>query len=230
MKKILNLWSWSWQNIPLLLWKWELYCVEISSTAIEVSRKRFPQCKYFCVSWEDMNFSDNMFDEIYAYDVLEHVTDIDLVMNNIYSTLKDDWFLYVEVPYDKSEYMLLKVNPEYHKQIGHNRVFVYKDLQNTFQRYWFMLSNIKKERGIVNLYLRLIFKLWINITDEMCNVSWKLKIVERCIMACCIWFDIRIFNTWLKYIPLWIITLPIGRVISQIYPKTISFKAYKIIT
>ena len=80
-----------------------------------------------------MDFPDNYFDEIYAFDVLEHVTDIDITMKNIHTILKPDGFLYVEVPYDRSEVMLLKVNPEYHRQIGHNRIFSYKDLTQTFQ-------------------------------------------------------------------------------------------------
>ena len=156
-----------------------------------------------------MDFPDNYFDEIYAFDVLEHVTDIDITMKNIHTILKPDGFLYVEVPYDRSEVMLLKVNPEYHRQIGHNRIFSYKDLVQTFQSYGFQISNIQKERGIVNLYLRLIFSLGINITDEMCTVTGKYYIIERIIAGCCIWFDKNIFNTWLKYIPIRIITLPI---------------------
>jgi len=72
-----------------------------------------------------MKFDNNYFDEIYCFDVLEHVDDLDLVMSNVYNCLKDDGVFYVEVPYQKSEELLIKINPKYFEQIGHKRVFEY---------------------------------------------------------------------------------------------------------
>lgn len=222
-KKILNLGSWSWQNIPILLKRSkDITNVDISKKSLEACQNKFPKLKYTLSRCEDLDFSAESFDEIHAYDVLEHVTDLDKTMTNIHNFLKPWGKLFIEVPYEKSEKMLLKINPDYFSQIWHKRIFTFQNIRKTFEDYWFQVLSIKKERWIANLYLFLIFKLWINITDEMCNVSGKLRIVERMIMWFCIWFDKNILNTRLKYIPIYIITLPIWWVISQIYPKTIS--------
>jgi len=84
---------------------------------------------------EDLGFENDFFDEIYCFDVLEHVENLDLVMKTIKSLLKNEGLLYVEVPYDASEKMLLRVNPNYHREIGHVRIFEFKTIRKTFENY-----------------------------------------------------------------------------------------------
>lgn len=226
-KKILNLGCWIWSNIPSIINRWEIYNVDIDSSSIETAQKKFPKCKYIVSSAEDIDFSVKFFDEIYCFDVLEHVTDLEKTMGNIHKILKDDWFVYVEIPYEKSEKILSKTNPNYLKQIGHQRIFSYKNLEKTFWDYGFNIVSQKKSRGIAHIYLYILFKLWIDISNQQWQIKWSKKIFERLLMALTIRFDKNIFNTYLKYIPIWIITLPIWTVISQIFPKTIILKLKK---
>ncbi len=226
-KKILNLWCGTWSNIPELINRWELICVDIDEENIIASKRKFPEAKYICSSWEEMIFDKKWFDEIYCFDVLEHVSDLDLVMQKIMNYLKDDGLLYIEIPYDKSEKILLKINPKYFNQIGHKRVFQFSELEKTFNEYGFNITYKAKSRGIAHIYLVLLFLLKIDITDQTCKIDPKKRLIERLIMWITIWFDKNILNTYLKYIPLWILTLPVWYVLSQIFPKTIILKLSK---
>lgn len=221
MKQILNLWCGKGQNIPHILQKGHITNVDIEQQFIDMAKKKFPQCDYLCCPAENLNFPDEYFDEIYAFDVLEHVKDLDIVMNKLHKLLKKDWLLYVEVPYDKSELALLKINPDYHNQIGHERIFYVENIHDTFWKYWFQVDTLQKQRWIAHIYLWILFKLNIPICDQMCTIQGKHKIIERLLFMVEIWFDEHLFHTWLKYIPVWIITIPVGKVISMIFPKTI---------
>lgn len=119
MKKILNLGCGKGQNIPSLEKRGELFCVDISEESVNIAKSKFPKHNYFVNTAENIKFESDFFDEIHCYDVLEHVQDLDKVMNNIFFWLKKDGKLFVEVPYDKSEEMLIKINPNYFKEIGH---------------------------------------------------------------------------------------------------------------
>jgi len=220
MKKILNLWCGKWQNVPQLLSKWVVYNVDIDQKSVDSCLKKYPNTVCICLPAEDLDFSDWYFDEIYAFDILEHVYDIDSVMKKVFDMLNPDWLLYVEVPNDVSENMLLKVNPSYHKEIWHVRIFDYDSIDETFLSYWFKILKKDKSRWIVNLYLWACFKSWIHITDQMCTMTWPKRYLERLYFAISIRFDKNLFNTWLKWIPIWIFTMPIWRILSELYPKT----------
>ncbi len=227
MKKILNLGCGTWQNIPALLWKGEIYCADMNSKSIEILHKRFPETINQIWMAETLNYQQWFFDEIYAFDILEHVQDIDLVLKNINNWLKVGGTLYIEVPYDKSEIFLTRLNPEYPEQIWHMRIFSKKSIVSLLEQNSFNIKKIWYSRWIVNIYLGLLFFFKIPLSDQMSTVSWKGKLFERIIAAICIWFDKNIFNTFLKWIPLWIVTLPIGWIMTQIFPKTLYIIAKK---
>ncbi len=219
-KNILNLGCGKGQNIPYIENRGNIYCVDISQESIDIAKKKYPHFNYTVSKAEDFNVGDAFFDEIYCFDVLEHVDDLDKVLNNIFNMLKPGGILHVEVPFDRSERMLLKLNPNYFDEIGHKRIFEYKTLSNYFKDK-FKIKKIIKSRGIVNLYLFLLFKFNIKIQDQMGTISKKDMLLERLFLILTIWFDKNILNTDLKYFPIWVLTLPVGAIISLVYPKTI---------
>lgn len=220
-KEILNLGCGKGQNMPQIMNRGHITCVDTDRASIDMAKNKFPGCEFVCGKIEDIDLKKNYFDEVYCFDVLEHVDNLDLVMQKIRECLKQNGLLYVEIPYERSEKMLLGINPGYFDQIGHKRIFPYKELEKTFNNFGFQVISQTRSRGIVNLYLWTLFKLKINISDQMGTVKNKNRIIERALFLVMIWFDKNLFNTFLKWIPLWIITMPIGALISQIYPKTI---------
>jgi SAM-dependent methyltransferase len=218
-KKILNLGCGKGQNIPSLLNRGEIYCVDINEDFVRLAKKKFPTCNYIVSSAEKLKFESSFFDEIYCFDVLEHVDDLNIVIKNLHQFLKKEGVLFVEVPYDESENMLLKIRPSYFEEIGHKRIFDHKKLSDYFQG--FKITKIEKTRGIVNLYLWILFKLNIGLSDQMSGINGINRIISRIVFMFTIWFDKNLFNTFLKYVPIWIITIPLGDLISSYFPKTV---------
>lgn len=58
------------ENLP----NWEIFGFEISATALENARKRYPNCKFLPIS--DIEKHKNKFDLIFSHHVLEHVENI----------------------------------------------------------------------------------------------------------------------------------------------------------
>ncbi len=228
MKNILNLWCGMWANIPWIIKRWNIYNVDIDNSALNVCKKKYPNCKYILSSAENINFEKSFFDEIYCFDVLEHVNDIRKTMYNLYFMLKQDWFLYVEIPYSKSEKILSNIKKEYFEQIWQKRSFEYDNIKETFERFWFYITKKKKSRWIVHIKLWLQFKLWFNISNQQWWWDKRQKIFDFIFTSLFIRFDKNIFNSYFKYIPLWIFTLPIWYIISLIFPKTIEIHLKKI--
>lgn len=226
-KKILNIGCGKGQNIPQLYKKGEIFNIDISPADIETARSIYPDLEYEAVKAEEMNFPEEFFDEIYCFDVLEHVEDFDLVMEKISLCLKKNGILYVEIPYERSEIMLGNINSGYFEQIGHRRVFEYDNIDKTFAVHGLHIVKKQKSRGIVNFYLWALFKLNIGLNDQMGTVKGGKRIIERMLLAITIWFDKNLFNTSLKYFPIWLATLPIGAAITQLFPKTIIIRIRK---
>ena len=65
---------------------WEVYGVEISSTAVQNARKRIPDCIFFEASEAD-NYT-NQFDFLFSHHVIEHVQDIEETFRTINNYLK----------------------------------------------------------------------------------------------------------------------------------------------
>lgn len=229
MKNILNLWCWMWANIPLIENRWKIYNVDIDEKALKICQKKFPDCDYSLSSAENLSFLDLFFDEIYCFDVLEHVENLNKTMKNLYKFLKDDWFLYVEIPYSKSEKILQNIKWNYFEQIGHKRVFEYDKIDKIFKEFWFIIQKKRKSRGIVHIKLRLLFKLWFNISNQQWWGKWLQKFIDIFFTSIFIRFDKNIFNSYYKYFPIRIVTLPIWYIISLIFPKTIELYLKKII-
>src|SRR5579871_6519508 len=103
--------------------------IDISKENISLAQKRYPHIQFKSVNAEDTKFKKNSFDEIYAIDVLEHVDNLDAVINEIYRILKNNGTLKIIVPGEISEKWLLQLRPTYFKEIHHVRIFKGKSLE-----------------------------------------------------------------------------------------------------
>jgi SAM-dependent methyltransferase len=76
----------------------DIYGVDISKTAIDKARSRFPG--YHLESFDGLTapFSDSQFDLVFTYHVLEHVDDIDRSINDISRMLKTGGYAVIIFP------------------------------------------------------------------------------------------------------------------------------------
>lgn len=203
-----------------------VYGIDISSENIALAQRDYPHIYFGTLEGGRLPYSDGMFDEIHAYDVLEHVDDLESVMLELYRVLKKRGILVIEVPYYKSEDMLVKLNPNYLREMHHVRVFQQGDIDKLLGRFEFSITKKSKRKFVDNIYFAILFVLNRHTQSQCGDVAGSLS---RLWQNLCLLFSEDLFRKhryWL-YSPVWFFTLPIGMLLSKIFPKTIRTVAVK---
>lgn len=205
--------------------------VDLSPENVKTSKKRYPKVTYKVMNCEKMSFKSNYFDEAYAMDVLEHVDNLDKVLKETHRVLKKGGRFFVNVPYYKSEYWLLKVRPTYHKEIHHVRIFKKGQLRKIMKKHKFSTVKEKNTAFLQHVLLYYLFRRKIKSNTQTSIGSWRDNYKTKTVFAFMLLFDPFILNTPLKYFPIWIITVPIGMVINffgnKIFPRSVYFEFEK---
>jgi len=192
---------------------------------ITKAEKKFSQLNFVKASAQELPFETEKFDKVFCYDVLEHVDDLEQTLNEIFRVLKTGGQLIAEIPFWKSEKMLLKIKPNYLEQIHHQRIFKKNEFQEITANHGFRIVNVKKMRGIDNLKLALLFRRKKKILNQRGDFKAKNSFILENVYLL---FKMDLFKTKLRYFFLfWIFTLPLGLLLTQIYPKTIHYELVK---
>lgn len=85
---------------------YKLTGAEIHLAGLKFARKRLPDIEFIQVDATRMPF-ENQFDAIGAFDVLEHITEDELVMRNVHKALKPKGLFFVSVPQYKSMWSIV---------------------------------------------------------------------------------------------------------------------------
>jgi ubiquinone/menaquinone biosynthesis C-methylase UbiE len=147
--------------------------VEIEKETIKRANKN-KYCKreeFVLGDAEKLPFKNNFFDEIYCYEVLEHVENLDKVLNEINRVLRKQGKLRITVPLEKSEKILIKYNPDYPKQIGHKRFFSKEEIEKILKKKDFGIKFHKTCNAIEHLYWRHVFKRGGRIINQLGEVD-----------------------------------------------------------
>lgn len=210
--------------------RFEVFGIDVSRNNIEIAKSRYPNINFFVMQAEKLKFRSDYFNQIYAIDVLEHVSDLEKTLSEIKRVLKNNSELIVEIPYFRSESWLTTLRPNYPSEIGHKRIFKYLELEKVLKKNSFSLIKKKPKHFIQNLELyitlRLAKKSSSQLQIERSNVF--LDIVHLFFL----YFEpFWVFNSPLVLFPIWIVTLPIGVLINtvgnQFFPKTIYYEFKK---
>lgn len=176
--KILDLWCGDWNDKYGIYSKTnQTFGVDIEQENVDNCKKKFPIHTFVKVNGEILPFDNGFFDMVHTLDVLEHVDDLDVVLREATRVLKSWWKFIVEVPYWKSEEVLLKIKPEYWEQVHHVRMFKDGEMERIFENLWYRLSSTKRIYFFIHLYLAFAFKRAdiINQKGEM-NLSKWMKL------------------------------------------------------
>lgn len=206
--------------------------VDLSEENIKVAKKRYPLVEFKCMNAEKLSFRNSFFDEIYAVDVLEHVKNLSKVLQEISRVLKTNGKLKIVVPGEKSEEWLLSLRPTYFKEINHVRIFKRHQLPKLLKKYGFVFLLDQPQNFIQHVELYYFFKTQKTSSSQLEVGSWRSNPISMAIHALVASFDSYwVFQTPLKYIPTWIITLPLGYIINSIgnrfMPKSIYYEFIK---
>ena len=121
---------------------------------------------------EELPYQDNYFDVIVCTDVLEHVIDLNLAIQNILRCLKKGGRLIVRVPYreDLSNYLL----ESYPYQFAHLRNFDENSLRLLFEKIFNMSLLEISYCGYINSRSRVKFFNNMRIPQKLISISIKL--------------------------------------------------------
>ena len=199
--------------------------VDLSEKNIKVAKERYPHINFLQMNVESLEFQEASFDEIYAMDILEHVDCLDSVIKECVRVLKVEGKFIINIPAEKSERWLLKIRPTYFHEIHHVRIFKHDDLENLLSRYGFIVKYKKPKGFLQHIELYYLFTRNNKSSDSQLGIGhWRDSIATKLIHSSLIFFDPIVLKTPLKYVPFWIITVPIGFVINyignKIFPKS----------
>ncbi len=149
------------------------------------AKNDYPAVEFCCMSAEKIGFADGCFDEIYCFDVLEHVDDINLTMKEISRVIKNKGSLIIEVPYSPSEKFLLKMNPEYLKETHHTRIFEKRELISLLKKNGFRVDKIIGKKFYDNMFFGFAFLNEQRILNQLGELSQgenkKLAEINTCL-------------------------------------------------
>ncbi len=205
--------------------------IDLSKRDITIAKKRYPHVNFKIMNAEKLKFKNNYFHTIYAIEILEHVDNLDKVLNEVKRVLKKEGKLIISVPHYKSEKWLLKLRPSYFKEIHHVRIFKEKELDRILINKGFILDKKARKGFLQHIELYFLFKRKIKSKTQVSIGSWRDNIWTKTLHAIMLYFDPLVLKTPLVYFPVWILTLPIGLLINSIgniyFPKSFYYEFIK---
>ena len=172
MKKILDLGCGSGNLTNYLFNKNKnsfLWRIDISKENIQRAEKnKISKMQKFIVgNAENLPFKSNFFSEIYCYEVLEHVENLQEVLLEIKRVLKKGGRFILTVPLEESEKVLIKYNKEYPQQIGHRRFFSRKKIGEILSNHKFKIISYRAFNSIEHLFWKNAFKRGGKIINQL---------------------------------------------------------------
>ncbi|MEI8361144.1 MAG: class I SAM-dependent methyltransferase [bacterium] len=219
-KKILDYGCGLGGNIKYISRFGEYLGVDILDSNIDYATQRYGVGKFIKFDGRTLPFDSFSFDEVHCYDVLEHVNDLDITLNDIDRVLKNDGKIVITVPARISEEMLLKIKPDYFSEVAHVRIVDEAELSFKLEAIGYKLVSQSKIRGVEALFLCILFMF--NKKKRWVAFQTGSPLFSKLFIAMVWIFDQRLFRTSLKYLFfIYPFTLPIGWLVSQFFPKSI---------
>lgn len=198
--------------------------IDIDPENIEICKQKMPSGTWILGDISTISLEPYIpLDTIVCIEVLEHIQNWQAVLENL-SQAQSGAKLLITVPFAPNEKKLLEKRPQYWKEIGHVNFFYGKEIADILQKTdW---TNIRVQRTNAALFFELqrLFKknapclrhtYYDNILSLPERIFWQL-------------FRTDLFTTKLRYFfPLWIVTIPLGKILNLFFGGTIQITAEK---
>lgn len=203
--------------------------VDISAKNIKIARDRYPKIRFFRMSAARLRFKDATHDQVHAIDVLEHVENLSAVLSEIARVLKPGGTFTAVIPAEKSEKWLLKIRPTYHSEINHVRIFGDNQLEQLLEKRGFILLQKTRQGFLQHAELLYFFTRRAKSNSQLSIGRWNDSFASTIIHTASLFFEpYWVFNTPLRFVPIWLITLPVGWVVNlfgnKYMPKSFHYK------
>src|SRR3989338_4265252 len=197
--------------------------IDIDPENIGICQKNYPEGVWIAGNAETVSLTNyTPVDTIKCIEVIEHVDDWKKVIRTL-SQVPSGATLFLTTPYKAAEEKLLRIRPNYWKEIGHQHFFVGKEIHHELQKNGWTAITIKRRNAALFFELTALFK-----KNAPCvRNTYYQNILPLPLRLFFQLFRTDLFDTRLKYIPIWIFTLPIGRLLDIFFGATLVVKAKK---
>lgn len=210
-ESVLDLGCGTGNNLKRFYKRFAVIGVDIDPENIAVCKKKMPNGTWIIGDITNIDLSQfHCVRKIICTEVIEHVDKWEKVIENL-KNVRGSTQLYLTTPIKKSEEKLLKIHPSYWKQIGHIYFFEGPELVAALSRTGWEKISVRRINAALYFELRALFK-----RNAPCirNTYYDNTILPFSYRIFFQLFRPDLFLTKLKWIPVWIVTLPIGYILN----------------
>jgi SAM-dependent methyltransferase len=193
---------------------WEAAGVDISAECVAECRRRYPHLDVRQMPAERLDFPDASFDRVESFHVLEHVEDLPMALSEMARVLKPNGRLVIEVPAPQLERNVMALDPAYRDKTGHRRIVDDELLMQAAAPLGLKTVTKLPVDGVLRLWMESSYRrgrFALNDQGTIPGSETTLKLLR--------YFSPKIFRHGkLRLIPLWLIGIPLGLLISRISP------------
>lgn len=222
-KKIVDLGCGTGNDLLPYADRYDLVGYDLDKTNIALCKEQMPKGSFYVSDITTIGLSHlNNVERIQCTEVIEHIPQWKAALRAL-STVHEGANLYLTVPHRESEDKLKKIRPHYWDEIGHHNLFDGSEIAEVLTQFGWKDIRIKRKNAALYFELKRLFQ-----KNAPCirNTYYKnvLSLPERSFYQL---FRPNLFQTHLKYIPLWLLTLPLAKIIDPIFGATIEITATK---
>jgi len=209
MKTILDLGCGTGNTLHAYYAKNNVIGIDIHPENIAICKQRMPKGTWIVgdVTNVDIKNYANV-NTIISTEVIEHVDDWKKMIT-VLGSAPSGTKLYLTTPIKQSEEKLLLLRKNYWKEIGHQHFFTGDELRNALKKHGWTDVHVRRHNAALYFELKALFK-----RNAPCirNTYYEnvLPLWQKILF---LYFKPDVYKTRLKYIPLWLITRPIARLI-----------------
>lgn len=223
MKTIIDLGCGTGNEITQYKGAFHLVGIDLDEENIRICKEKMPNETWFVgdvtkVSLE--KYTD--VEKVICTEVLEHVPEWKAGVKAL-SSVHSGATLFLTVPHEASEKKLKQVRPAYWDEIGHHHYFNGSEMKKELEKNEWTNITIKRKNAALYWELKLLFKRnapCIRNTYYENNLPLAVRVFFQL-------FRKNLFQTKLKFIPLWLVTLPLARIFDRFWGATVVITATK---
>ncbi|MFH1583168.1 MAG: class I SAM-dependent methyltransferase [Candidatus Falkowbacteria bacterium] len=167
---------------------WQAYGYEISKIAVDFAINKLKLANIFCGKAEEADFPKNYFDIITLWDVIEHISNPDKILNYINLILKKDGFLFIHTPNaniqlfkTKLKKLIYGMKPGIHYMEAKDHINIYtaKSISRVLRSHNFQfvefihlhpIQSISGSKSRLDIFIK---NLWFNFSRVFYRLSFK---------------------------------------------------------
>lgn len=203
---------------------WEVTAVDASAECIAECRRRYPELDTRVMRAEQLEFPDNCFDHVESSHLLEHVEDFGAALGEMARVLKPGGTLIAEVPAPALEAQLLSLDPQYHAKAGHRRVVTRELMELAAREAGLKFTGYAPVDGVLRLWVVAQYRRGRFIESDVGEIPGSSEAMLKLLR----YFSSKVFrHRKLRLLPLWLLGIPLGWLISRFVPLAHRYRMVK---